>query len=68
MIKDKAKRLPLVQVLEHPWITKYCQGIREMRMKAQAGTQFKVYSHMQPHSPKILDEVMRRSKDEFGGY
>jgi len=64
LIKDKSKRLTLTQILEHPWITKYCAGIREMRMKAQPTSQFKVYSHQQPHSPKILDEVMHRSKED----
>jgi len=54
-------------VLEHPWIGKYCSGIREIRMKAQNASQFKVFSHQQPNSPKILDEVMKRTNDEFGG-
>ena len=67
LIKDKLKRLPLVKALEHPGISKYCQGIREMRMKAQNENQFKVFSHQQPNSPKILDEVMKRTKDELDG-
>lgn len=57
-----------MQILEHPWITKDCQGIRETRLKAQNSNIFKVYSNQQPHSPKILDEVIKRSTDEFGGY
>lgn len=55
----------LVKALEHPWITKYCHGIREMRMKAENVSQFKVFSHQQPNSPKILDEVMKRTKEEL---
>jgi len=52
--------------LEHPWIAKNFQGIRELRMKAENLNQFKVFSHQQPNSPKILDEVMNRTKEEFG--
>ncbi len=57
-----------MQALEHPWLTKSSLGIREMHMKAETTVKFKVYSHQQPHSPKILDEVTRRTKDPFGGY
>ncbi len=68
MNKDKNKRISLTEALEHTWITSNCAGIREMRMTAQGLAKFKVFSHQQPHSPKILDEVTRRAKDEFGGY
>jgi hypothetical protein len=66
LIKDKTKRLPLINVLEHPWIVNNFQGIRELRMNAENKTQFKVFSHQQPNSMKILDEIMSRTKEEFG--
>ena len=68
LVKDKSKRLTLTQVLEHPWIAKNCEGISEERRKSQEGTKFRMYSHQQPHSPKILGEVSKREKEDFGGY
>jgi ABC-type uncharacterized transport system substrate-binding protein len=67
LIKDKAKRITLREVLEHPWIEKYCSGIREVRMKAGNQSQFKVFSYQQPNSPKILDEIAKRANDDFEG-
>ncbi len=67
LVKDKTKRLPLKQVLEHPWLTKQSQGLRDMRLRSPKIGQFKAYSHQQPHSPQILDEIVRRPKEDFGG-
>ena len=68
IVKDRTKRMTLTEVLEHPWITENCSDLREMRKNSDSISQFKLYSHQQPHSPKILDEVIKRTTDEFGGY
>lgn len=67
LVKEKSKRLPLTQILEHPWITKFNKGIREMRLNAQSDAKFKFYSHQQPQSPKILDEIAQRTNEDLGG-
>ena len=60
--------MSIKQALEHPWIKKYSKKVVENRFHSPVVTQFKVYSHHQPDSPKIKEEVAKRGKEDFGGY
>jgi len=71
LVKDPENRMTLEQVLEHPWLVKGAANIRDMRRNSLNDrlSKFKVFSHAEPHSPRILEEVERRAKeDDVGGF
>jgi len=71
LVKDPENRMTLEQALEHPWLVKGATDIRDMRRNSLNDrlSKFKVFSHAEPHSPRILEEVERRAKeDDVGGF
>jgi len=71
LTKDPKKRMTLEQVLEHPWLIKGATDIKELRRKSinDRLSKFKVFSHAEPDSPKIMEEIEKRSKeDDVGGF
>jgi len=71
LVKDPENRMTLEQVLEHTWLIKGTTNIRDMRRNSLNDrlSKFKVFSHAEPGSPRIMEEVERRSKeDDVGGF
>jgi len=71
LVKEPENRMTLEQVLEHPWLVKGAVHIRDLRRNSLNDrlSKFKVFSHSQPDSPRILEEIERRAEeDDVGGF
>ncbi len=60
--------MPLKEVLQHPWVTKFAKDVREMRRNSLPASAFKMFTHQQPNSPLIFKEAEKRAKNDFGGF
>lgn len=65
LIKDPRKRMTLEQTLEHPWLTRGDADIRNLRRNSVSDriSKFKMFSHAQPDSPKIIEEIEKITKE-----
>ncbi len=59
LVKDKSKRLTVTQILEHPWLTKNCEVMRELRLGANKGARFGLYTQQQ-YAPPASVPLRRR--------
>ncbi len=61
LCKDPKKRITIKELLRHPWLTKNCKEVREMREHSKADNMFKNYVLQVPHTVKIFDEIQKRA-------
>jgi serine/threonine protein kinase len=66
LVKDPAKRLPLKDILQHPWLTKDIKDVRELRRNSLPGDAFAAFSLAHPDTTDLLKDMQKKQVGKDG--